>query len=308
MSKKPEVCVLQPFRMLSFQLFRDWFADACVRAGIPLQRDVKLSWNIKLIVGKLGLCFSLFKRRRLIICTSGKPEYFGWPWCYWCELIPMVWDCWPSCHKSLLRFIKRNKVRTLFCTASGVVDMVRNAIPEVNAIWVPEGIEVSAYPNGGRLVDRHIDVLELGRRMESVHRAILDSKIGARIVHLYEKVGIIFPDFDSMTRGMRDTKIAICYPHSATHPNRAGNIETMTQRYWEFMLSGCVIVGHAPDELVRFCGYNPVIELGDNPAGQIQLILESIERYQPMVDANRAFAETHASWDARMRLIKENLG
>ena len=48
-----------------------------------------------------------------------------------------------------------------------------------------------------------------------------------------------------------------------TQPEVAGDIETLTQRYWECMFSRMVMVGHAPQELIDFIGYNPVIELSD---------------------------------------------
>ena len=41
----------------------------------------------------------------------------------------------------------------------------------------------------------------------------------------------------------------------------AGDIETLTQRYWENMLSRIIMVGHAPKELVDLIGYNPIIEI-----------------------------------------------
>lgn len=38
---------------------------------------------------------------------------------------------------------------------------------------------------------------------------------------------------------------------------------TLTQRYCECMFSRMVMEGHAPQELIDFIGYNPVIELSD---------------------------------------------
>ena len=302
-----KVSVLEPYRQKSFQLFRVWFAQACVRVGIMLQPDLPLAWNLRLVLGKLGLCFNIFKWKKLLVCSGGKPEYYSWPWCYFCDIIPVVWDCWPKCESALLRFVRRNRVRTIFCTASHTVVMVKKAIPDVDAVWLPEGIDISVYPKGPALHERKIDILEMGRKMESIHNAILTYKFKHPVAHLYQTDNLVFHDNASMVAGMQDTKISICYPQSDTNPEHAGNIETMTQRYWEFMLTGALIVGRAPRELVEFCGYNPVVELGANPVVQLEKMLEHISDYQSLVDKNRVTAERIGSWDSRMGLVMEHL-
>ena len=91
---------------------------------------------------------------------------------------------------------------------------------------------------------------------------------------------------------MGDAKVTIALPRSMTQPEIAGDIETLTQRYWECMFSRMVMVGHAPQELVDFIGYNPVVELRDDISAEdlIADVLEHIDDYQPLVDRNRATA------------------
>ena len=94
-----------------------------------------------------------------------------------------------------------------------------------------------------------------------------------------------------------------------TQPEVAGDIETLTQRYWECMFSRMVMVGHAPLELVDFIGYNPVVELRDDISAEdlIADVLEHIDDYQPLVDRNRATAERLGSWTVRMKWLMEEL-
>ena len=100
----------------------------------------------------------------------------------------------------------------------------------------------------------------------------------------------------------------ICFPQCDTNPQKAGNLETLTQRYWEAMLSGCLIVGRAPQELIDLIGYNPVIDVEwDNPEIQVEGILNNIENYQNLVDKNIESAQKYATWDSRIPLIKEYL-
>lgn len=83
---------------------------------------------------------------------------------------------------------------------------------------------------------------------------------------------------------MADARIAIALPRSMTQPEVAGDIETLTQRYWECMLSRMVMLGHAPQELVDFIGYNPVVELREDiPAEELIACLA----YSEQVGVNR---------------------
>lgn len=44
------------------------------------------------------------------------------------------------------------------------------------------------------------------------------------------------------------------YALEYVQPEIAGDIETLTQRYWECMFSRMVMVGHAPQELLTLSG------------------------------------------------------
>lgn len=94
-----------------------------------------------------------------------------------------------------------------------------------------------------------------------------------------------------------------------TQPEVAGDIETLTQRYWECMFSRMVMVGHAPQELIDFIGYNPVIELNDKISAEelIADVIEHIEDYQSLVDKNRETAEKMGSWEMRMKWLMGEL-
>ena len=108
---------------------------------------------------------------------------------------------------------------------------------------------------------------------------------------------------------MGNAKVTIALPRSITQPEIAGDIETLTQRYWECMFSRMVMVGHAPQELIDFIGYNPVIELSDKISAEelIANVIEHIEDYQFLVDKNHETAEKLGSWDVRMKWLMSEL-
>ena len=308
-----QIVLLRPYELGKYQFFRQWAANAWQKTGGEVVDDYSIPWKIKMVLGKSGVVRRILgwrpkTHKKMLVFCCGRPDYFSWPWCYNYEIIPVLWDCWPRYWPHLLTFLRRNNTRTLFCTSSQTAEFVRDQCPEVNAVWLPEGIDVASYPMGNILTQRDVDILELGRQMPNVHEALLECSSRNSLKHLYQcGKALLFPDFESLTNGLRNAKITISYPRCDTHPEMAGSIETLTQRYWECMLSGTLIAGRAPAELIDFCGYNPVVTLDGWPDCQINNIIANISDYQPLVDRNRLFAEKHADWSCRMKSIREAL-
>lgn len=286
-----------------------WFGAAWENAGGGVRLDTRLPFKLKAAFGHAGMAFSTgIKRGRLLVCGGHRVESLSWPWCYFYEIVPVMWDVWPGYFDHLVRFVRKNRVRLVFCTSSQQAEHLRQVVPGLKAVWLPEGIDVASYPKGARLVDRPIDVLEYGRRMDVVHKDLLIYRFSRPIKHAYQKgVELQFPDFKTMTAGIRSAKITICYPQCDTNPLRAGSIETLTQRYWEAMLSGTLMAGRAPNELIELCGYNPVVTLYDNPAQEIEKMLDHIEDYQELADRNRMYAEKNADWRKRIQIVAQAL-
>ena len=151
------------------------------------------------------------------------------------------------------------------------------------------------------MTKRGIDLLEFGRSNEKVFQVALPETIK----HVCTKVnGEFIYANEQLYDAMGDAKVTITLPRSMTQPEIAGDIETLTQRYWECMLSRMVMLGHAPKELVDLIGYNPVIELdADHATEQVQDILAHIEKYQQLVDKNRETALKMGDWSVRMQEV-----
>ena len=110
---------------------------------------------------------------------------------------------------------------------------------------------------------------------------------------------------------MAKSKISICVPSSITHPDRSGNIETMTVRYLQSMVSKCLILGRAPKEMITLFGYNPVIEIdSEDPEGQIISIINNYSNYFGLIEKNYQTVLEKHTWNKRWAeiklLIKEN--
>ena len=172
----------------------------------------------------------------------------------------------------------------------------------------------SVYQKGKLLKDRNIDLLEFGRSNDKVFKAdqlksVFDNK-NCSLNHVCTKQnGKFIYTNEQLYEAMGNAKVTIALPRSITQPEIAGDIETLTQRYWECMFSRIVMVGHAPQELIDFIGYNPVIELSDKISAEEQIadVIEHIEDYQSLVDKNRETAEKLGSWDVRMKWLMSEL-
>lgn len=235
------------------------------------------------------------------------PDYAGY------EIVPMFWDCWPCYFDNTRDWLKRHKVKTAIFSSRQTAERMREALPEVNIIWCTEAVDNSAYDKGTLLKDREIDLLEFGRSNDRIINAkqLDDVKIKNRdIRHVCTKQnGKFIYSNEQLYQAMGNAKVTIALPRCMTQPEIAGDIETLTQRYWECMFSRMVMVGHAPQELIDFIGYNPVIELRDTISAEklIVDVLEHIEDYQSFVNKNRETAGRLGSWNIRMKWLMQQL-
>ena len=219
--------------------------------------------------------------------------------CY--EIIPLIWDCWPKYFEKTCQWFIKHDIRTAIFTSSQTADRMKKRFPQMNILAITEGIDTSKYNEGKDLNERSIDLLEFGRR----NKKVFDVNLPSNYKHLYSKNGEhIFKTEHDLVNGLGDSKITVCYPRCDTQPGKAGNIETLTQRYWEAMLSRIVIVGRAPQELIDLIGYNPVIEIKKkHQTEHIVEILNHINDYQSFGNRNRETALKHGDWSIRVNHI-----
>lgn len=220
------------------------------------------------------------------------PDYLGY------EIIPVIWDCWPRYVDGMARWFKKHHVRTAFFTSSQTAERMRKLCPQVNIFHLPEAIETELYHAGKPLSERSIDYLEFGRCSRILDSTQFDKSINV-LSSRNERTGL--KTRVQLADALADSKITIALTRLDNQPELAEGVDTLTQRYWECMLSGVVILGRAPQELIDIIGYDPVVHLDkDNANDQILGILEHIEDYQELVDRNRQRALEHGDWKVRI--------
>jgi hypothetical protein len=295
-----------------YQFYLDWFKNAWINAGGSVKSKVQLPGLIRLSVAKLklgGKSFITNKKKTLLVIGGAYLDYTAFPYNYFYQTIPIFWDTWLKYHPLLISGLKRNKVKIAFFTQREVADKIQKEIPGIRTFWMPEGIESKLYKRGVELKERNIDILQYGRKLEQYHNVILDT-VTPFYKYLYSNNDLdkVFKSFDELVTGLSNSKISICFPRSLTHPEITGGIETLTQRYWESILSGCLIVGKGPQELIEIMGYNPVIDVDwNNPKEQLKIILENIDKYQNFVNKNYEKALEICSWESRVNYVINTL-
>jgi hypothetical protein len=232
------------------------------------------------------------------------------PQCYFAEVIPYCFDCWPRKYDQWEAFFRRHRIKVAFITARQSAERMRQRIPGLDAIWMPEGIDPTRYEGSKPLAERTIDVLEMGRRLTGYHEQIRPHCQSRGYVHEYEREPgqIIFPTCRAFVAGLGESKISVCFPSSQTHAFRAGDVETLTLRYLESIASGCIVVGHCPAELHDLFGANPVVPADiSNPGEQIDHILSHLVDYEPLVHRNLQRLYEVGTWRTRVSSMQRAL-
>jgi hypothetical protein len=221
------------------------------------------------------------------------------------EIIPVIWDCWPSFWETIEKFFRKHNVKTAFFTSSQTAEHFKGVFPKCNIFHLPEGIDTQIYKPGKPLRERSIDYLEYGRCSCIVDSAKLDDSINV-VSSRNELNGLATRE--DLVNALADSKITIAMTRLDNQPEIAEGIDTLTQRYWECMLSGVILLGRAPLELINFIGYDPTVKIElDNVNMQIKYILSHIENFQDLVDRNRSVALQKGDWSGRIKTIMQQL-
>ena len=287
------------FKVMSYEAWR-WNGGEVAKAHYPWRwlHGAAYRWELPTI-------WKSRKEARLRFVEPVSLKFDSFPDYARYEVVPMFWDCWPRYFEMTCEWLRKHRVRTAIFSSRMTAERMHKRFPDMEIIWCPEAVDGDVYQKGKLLKDRTIDLLEFGRSNEKVLQA---GALSLNHVCTKQNGKFIYTN-EQLYQAMGDAKVTIALPRSMTQPEMAGDIETLTQRYWECMFSRMVMVGHAPQELVDFIGYNPVIELREEISAEalIRDVLEHIDDYQELVDKNRETAERLGSWNVRMKWLMEEL-
>ena len=297
------VKAIPPYIYKGASNFKYYPCEAWEKIGGKVSRNFYPPQFLHSLIYRITLpsVFKNKKEARLRFVSGYSIQFDTFPDYAFYEVIPLIWDCWPKQVESVAAFFRKHQVKTAIFTSYQTADVFRDLFPQMNVLTITEGIKIDLYSPGNVLSDRKIDILEIGRKDGNFFKTPLPEGIN------HVKTGNFARTFQSdeeFRAALADTKVTVTVPRCDVNPETAGNIETLTQRYWECMLSRIVMVGRAPKELIDLIGYNPVIDWDGNDASPlVSDILGNIGKYQDLVNRNYETAKKMASWEMRMKDI-----
>lgn len=265
--------------------------------SLTMQRAVRYLYRVGVARRLLPL-----QRMAMLVPMMGLQEHLLFPWALTREVVPVVFDCLPHEFAQWQSLFQRLQVETAFFTASAAAAHFRQVLPQGRWHWLPEAINLPDYSAVMPWADRPIHVLEFGRRYGKYHDAVTNGLATAGVRHVYERrTGeLVFATQGDFHTGLAQAQVSICFPQSMTHPERFGNMETLTQRYLESMASGCMLLGKGPIELIDLCGYNPVVDVDwAAPLEQLSTIRNEPERHLELRTRNVEAVRQLGAWDLR---------
>ena len=297
------VKAIPPYIYIGASNFKYYPCEAWEKIGGKVSRNFYPPQFLHSLIYRITFpsVFKSKKEARLRFVSGYSIQFDTFPDYAFYEVIPLIWDCWPKQVESVAAFFRKHQVKTAIFTSSQTADIFRRLFPQMNVLTITEGIKIDLYSPGNVLSDRKIDILEIGRKDGNFFKTPLPEGIN------HVKTGNFARTFQSdeeFRAALADTKVTVTVPRCDVNPETTGNIETLTQRYWECMLSRIVMVGRAPKELIDLIGYNPVIDWDGNDASPlVSDILGNIGKYQDLVNRNYETAKKKASWEMRMKDI-----
>ncbi len=285
-----------------------WNEALCAEGVRPVRHQRhRLVYYIAATLGKAGLVRNLGGSRRnaFLVGLNWASENRLFPVCYQNEIVPWITDCWGVDFPKWRKVFSRHRFRHVFFSARDAIGVFKTNFPDTTFHWLPEAVVGSRFDPRLSLAERKWKVFELGRNYPPYH-AVIRKASRAMGCHLFDK----FVDPERELPGvLATTALLVCFPRSITNPQQAGPIETVTPRYFEGMASGCLLIGHAPAELVDLFGYNPAVEVDwARPAEQLNEILGNLAAYQPLVQRNLERTHQAGTFTHRARQMLHVLG
>lgn len=176
--------------------------------------------------------------------------------------------------------------------------------------YLPQSWDDSVFHDQG--VPKTRIFLQMGRRVESIHRMIMDYMQARGIEdtpqnYTYRRSPdeVTFPTIQATARAVAESRFMVCAPRSVDDPAFTGNVQDVTARFYEAMASKALIIGYKPrpvfDELFPA---DAMVELnpdGSDFAEKIDFFLTHPEEYNRIVERNYELVMREHTWAARFR-------
>jgi hypothetical protein len=181
---------------------------------------------------------------------------------------------------------------------------------------VPTGVDAIRFSPFPQPPDRVIDVYNMGRRSEGLHRAILELAAKNNMFYLYDTFETSMTNIsdhkqhrDMLANIMKRSRCLIVSPAKAGSPQATMNQIELGLRYYEASASGAAMLGQIPDcetFNTMFDWQDAVVEIhpdGSNAADVISSLVDQPGRLSEISRRNSTEALLRHDWAYRWKKI-----
>jgi len=235
------------------------------------------------------------------------------------RMVCVIGELWPTMianSEANLRFL-----RNFDCIFSGL----ESSVGEIQAItgrpcyFIPWGVDAllfSPYPEDAA---RTIDVFNMGRRHEGLHRSLMARAAAGKFFYLYDTVNdfkVIDPrEHRKLLAGLiKRSRYFIAYPPKFDMPAETGGVQELGARFFEGAAGGAVILG-GPPRCAAFDAcfdWQDAVITVDTDGEQIGAVIEDLEsdprRVARMRRHNVANSLRRHDWVYRWRQMLDRVG
>ncbi|TFC82993.1 glycosyltransferase family 1 protein [Cryobacterium cheniae] len=224
------------------------------------------------------------------------------------EIVPFVWDCWPSREAEWRDFIRRYALKRIAFTSSQAAEFWSAEFPDIEILWLPEAIDEALYLPGPSLSSRSTCVLEIGRRYAAGHDMVRETLERLGRQHRFKdplSPMVFLPTRADLISALQASQALLCYPGAVSHPDgRTGHWESMTHRYLEAVATKTLIVGHVPQEMTTLFGFCPGVNVSLSELPDLlKTLTDSPHLFQDRVDRAHSRLLEVGTWEVRVQQL-----
>lgn len=216
-------------------------------------------------------------------------------------VILYIVDAWEPRLKKLSSLINQYNIEVVLCPYLKSAEFLQKR--QSGVYWLPQGFNKEIWKDYG--LDKKYEVIQFGRNHPGLHEFFLNRYKNKEYIHEY-----IEGDFN-LAQKINESKFFAVSPQKLVNPNKTGDIEPVTMRYYQGIACKALPVGFKPkDEFdILFSEEVDMIEYKNKEQFREKLdyFSENKEEYERVVNKNYEHIHKNHTWKDRVERLKQIL-
>lgn len=220
-----------------------------------------------------------------------------------------VWDCWGPEYEKWEKVLKDLKPDYIFWSFKQNYLHFKDIFE--NSFWVPQSANTYYFKDLG--IEKSRKFIQMGRVNKGMHEKILSylKKNGLEdtddnYVYRRKEKEALFPVLEDLVKEINRTKYIVCIPKYFENPQKTGEVNAMTGRYYESIACKTLIIGKKPlifDEMFPADGMIEFKEDLSDFDEKISELENNEEKYHQLVERNYEIFMKDHTWGNRLEMI-----